>query len=172
MPIDLVPPAAGPVEAAPVPAGELAPLGVEGSPDGEDLVSLPPDDRVLLEPPVDAEPVDESLEERLDRERRAMPKPAVVGFDPVGSVENVEDRSRFGTVFDNLDGTTTLTLDAEAQHYEAAPGRWAKIDPRLIPVPGQSGRVRDCGIVDGGAGLGGRVGGDRRERRDGANGAR
>ncbi len=139
LPIDLVPPAAAPVEAAPVPAGELAPLGVEGSPDGEDLVSLPPDDRVLLESPVDAEPVDESLEERLDRERRAMPKPAVVGFDPVRSVENVEDRSRFGTVFDNVDGTTTLTLDAEAQHYEAAPGRWAKIDPRLIPVPGRPG---------------------------------
>ncbi len=117
----------------------LAGLGVSGTSNGEDLVSLPPADDVLLEPPVDAEPSEESLDERLDRERRGVPRPAVVGFDRARSVENAAERSRFGTVFDNIDGTTTLQLDVEAQHFETAPGRWAKIDPRLLPVPGRPG---------------------------------
>jgi RHS repeat-associated protein len=130
------------VEAAPAPLREVAPLGVSGTPDAEDLVPPKIDGDVLLEAPVDAEPVAEALEDRLDRERAAAPKPVSVGFDPERSVEDTSERSRFGTVFDNPDGTTTVEMDVEAQHYESADGRWLDIDPRLVPVKGEVGVYR------------------------------
>ena len=70
--------------AAPLPVpdpGKLAPIGVAGAADGEDAVSVPVDDRVLLEPPTDAKPVAVSLADRLAVERAAAPRPAVVGLD-------------------------------------------------------------------------------------------
>ncbi len=151
LPFDAVVPSVPDVDAAPVdpqtpapsdPLGAVAPLGVAGTPNGEDL-SVPTDGgRTILDPPVDAEPVRESFEERVARERESAPKPVSVGFDPLRSVEDVSERSRFGTVYDNPDGTKTVTMDVEAQHYQRADGRWADIDPRLVPVKDQPGVYR------------------------------
>jgi hypothetical protein len=149
LPFDAVVPSVPDVDAAPVgpsapsdPLAEVTPLGVAGTPNGEDLSASKVDGRVLLEPPVDAVPSDESLDERLARERASEPQPVSVGFDPLRSVEDVSERSRFGTVYDNPDGTKTVTMDVEAQHYQRADGRWVDIDPRLVPVRDQPGVFR------------------------------
>ena len=103
LPFDAVVPSVPDVDAAPVgpsapsdPLAEVTPLGVAGTPNGEDLSASKVDGRVLLEPPVDAVPSDESLDERLARERASEPQPVSVGFDPLRSVEDVSERSRFG----------------------------------------------------------------------------
>lgn len=67
-----------PIQAEPV---DVPPLEVTGTPKGEELRPQDVPEGVLLEPPSDAVPVEESWNERLEREREAAPSPEVVGFD-------------------------------------------------------------------------------------------
>jgi hypothetical protein len=125
---------------APAPAVDVvgavpAPLGVSGRPVGEELNSAPLPDDVLLEPPSDAVVSDESLEERLDRERTVAARPSVTGFDEKLSREDPTLRSANGSVFDNPDGTSTMVIESGAVHYQVD-GRWEKIDPRVVEVDG------------------------------------
>lgn len=92
-------------------AVEIPPLGVTGTPKGEELRSEPLSDDVLLESPTDAVPLNESRDERLKREQAAAPKPAVVGFDAELSVEDPASRSAYGTTYKNVDGSWTTVID-------------------------------------------------------------
>jgi len=109
------------------------PLEVSGAPTGEALKPSTVPEDVLLEPPSDAVPVNESLDARLKREQAAAPKPSTVGFDKTKSKEDVAERTAFGTVYDNVDGTSTAVLDSRAVHFDKD-GKWEKIDPQVVRV--------------------------------------
>ncbi len=89
----------------------------------------------MVKPPSDAKPVNESLEDRLKRERDEAPVPPVRGYDRDRSVEDPSGRSRFGTTFNNVDGTQTTIIDDHAVHY-LVDGKWERIDPRVVEVTG------------------------------------
>ena len=112
-----------------------SPLGVSGSPQGETLKSVPLPDDVLLEPPTDALPSSESLDDRLQRERAAAVEPAVAGFDEKLSREVVTDRTANSSTFQNLDGTFTTKIENTTLHYQVG-DRWELLDPRLVKRDG------------------------------------
>ena len=113
-----------------------APLGVSGEAVGESLKADPVADDVLVEPPSDAVPSDESLEERLDRERAASVEPAVEGFDEVRSVEDVSERSEFASTYENVDGTSTMIVENKPVHFRSN-GRWVRIEPQVVRKNGE-----------------------------------
>jgi len=125
------------LDRSPVPEAAAAgvvsppPLGVTGTAQGE----APPTDAaptdVLLTPPSKGVPVDESLDERLAREKAAVPKPAVVGYDKKLSVEDASQRTSNGTVYRNPDGSQSVIVDDHMVNYQVN-GKWEKIDPRVV----------------------------------------
>jgi RHS repeat-associated protein len=76
-----------------------------------------------------------------DRSRReTAARPASEGFDAATSVEVPAERSRFGTVFKNADGTFTARVEQRPVHFQtAASGKWDKIDPAVRPDPVKPG---------------------------------
>ncbi|MEK7423948.1 MAG: hypothetical protein AAB131_08930, partial [Actinomycetota bacterium] len=134
-------PAAGPLgdPMLPSPAAvEVPPLEVSGS---SELSALPVDPVLGSSPRAGAvEPeVGDGAALVASEMAAADAKRTVDGFDPGTSLEAVSARSEFTTVFANADGTSTAVISLEPQHYQVAPGRWAKIDPRLVPVVGEVG---------------------------------
>lgn len=122
-----------PVAAAPdagEPVGEPAeavrslPAAIVGEASVAPLPEGPGD--VLREPPVaPRRPVEPVIAE-----------PAARGFDAELSVEDVDQRDVFTTVFDNVDGTETAVFSSTAVNFATAAGTWEKIDPRLVPTGG------------------------------------
>jgi RHS repeat-associated protein len=109
-------------------AEELSPMVVDRA--------IQPSKGVSPEPA--PEPFDAAKRIR-DEQAKVDQAVGVKGFDPVLSRENVAERSEFASVFENPDGTSTAKVTLEPQHYRNGRGSWAKIDPRLVPVPGQDG---------------------------------
>ncbi len=72
------------------------------------------------------------------------PKPAVVGFDPVLSVEEVSARTETAKVFKNADGTRTVQAATAPVHFKDAAGGWSDIDSRVVSDPANPGGLRSA----------------------------
>jgi RHS repeat-associated protein len=55
-------------------------------------------------------------------------------FDPETSVEVVSERTEFGRIFENADGTSTLELSPVPLHFDDG-GHWEEVDNRLVMGP-------------------------------------
>ena len=107
------------------------PLGVSGTPQGEaPSVEKAPTDVLRTAPSVGV-PVEESLDDRLAREVLAADKPAVAGYDKALSVEDQSQRTAFGALYDNVDGTQSVVIGDRLVNYQVN-GNWQKIDPRVV----------------------------------------
>lgn len=122
-------PMAGPLFAAPIDAlASVPPLPITGEASVAPLVAEDLDGVQLTDPPA----------------LRPAPSPVIVdpvvdGFDEELSTEDIDSRSRFETVFDNVDGTETTEFSMNAVNYQDGDGEWVKIDPTLVPVRGVDG---------------------------------
>ncbi|MGH9119130.1 MAG: hypothetical protein ACRD0A_14990, partial [Acidimicrobiales bacterium] len=76
--------------------------------------------------------------------RIPLPSVPVLGFDPVTSVEVVDQRSADRTVFRNTDGTLTLQAWGEPRFYQPAGSEaWEPIDNRLVADEDRPGWLRN-----------------------------
>lgn len=131
-----------------------APAGEPASPSGsiipeETVMTVPPGDPAAqvgipapkAEPakpmvPVGMQPVPVGLE-------------AGGGFDPVKSVEVVDKRGEFSTVFDNPDGTETVVLSQVPVHYRSARGAWLDVVPSFVADANDDAAVADRMVCTG-----------------------
>lgn len=109
---------------APLSAASIAPQDSRPTADPS-LASIPP---VVQRPQADI----------LKEEQAKVPTPSVKGFDPKTSTEFVAGRTELGTMYHNLDGTSTVMLSTEPVHF-TRDGVWETIDPRLVPDPASPG---------------------------------
>ncbi len=128
--------AASPPTVAAAGVGVAEPLSAGAVPAGEVVADRQADPRVLSKPPL-VLPVAEKWTDRAAREARNAT--AVKGFDPATSVEVAAERARFASVFKNVDGTYTAKVEQRPVHFETEPGKWEKIDPRVVPDPALKG---------------------------------
>ena len=118
------PPGPAPIGIGPTPASPSAGAGaVLPTPS-------PSDSQAAAPPPPTGSPIEvvpaPDLPPQADRSTK--------GFDPETSTEDATQRTAFGTVFDNADGTTTAEIADAPQHYQLPDGSWGDIDAHFRPV--------------------------------------